>query len=156
MCYLGYHFNIPNYYLHRMDRLGMAHAVEIRAPFLDHEFVAFALSISPEMKIKNGEPKYILKKALEKRLSREVLYRKKRGFNVPLREWAGELMLDDISQNLRNFCDEFTMFDYDGLNAQLLRLRQGDSSVANRLWTIYFLMHWCKRWTGSDDLANSR
>ncbi|MBP6335283.1 MAG: asparagine synthase (glutamine-hydrolyzing), partial [Bacteroidia bacterium] len=61
MCYLGFKFNVPNYYLYRMDRLGMAHSIEIRNPFLDTDFVNLALSIPGKWKGLGGEPKYILK-----------------------------------------------------------------------------------------------
>lgn len=146
MCYLGTAFNIPNYYLHRMDRLGMASSIEIRTPFLDYRLVEFALSLDPTYKVRNGEPKYLLKKALEGHLSKDILYRKKRGFNVPLKEWAGPVMTDYIDSNLRAFCNDFPQFRYEGLKQQLDRLKKGEGDVTNRLWTIYFLMNWFRRW----------
>lgn len=146
MCYLGFKFNVPNYYLHRMDRLGMAHSIEIRCPFLDTDFVNLALSIDSSWKTKGAEPKYILKKSLEDLLPKEILYRKKMGFCVPLQEWAGELMIDYIETNLANFCKDNPQFDYSGLRKQTDRLKAGDKSVSNSLWTIYFLMTWFERW----------
>ncbi|MFM9052862.1 MAG: asparagine synthase (glutamine-hydrolyzing) [Bacteroidota bacterium] len=146
MCYLGFHFNIPNYYLHRMDRLGMAHAVEIRTPFLDHRLVEFALSVDPKFKLFHGQPKHILKKSLEKILPHEILYRKKRGFNVPLREWAGDILIDGLEKGLKSFCAELPIFREEGLLNLLDRLKKGDKSVTNRLWTVYFLMNWYRKW----------
>ncbi|HNQ61383.1 MAG TPA: asparagine synthase (glutamine-hydrolyzing) [Bacteroidia bacterium] len=146
MCYLGYKFNVPNYYLHRTDRLGMAHSIEIRCPFLDTNFVNLALSVDGSMKSRGYEPKYILKKSLEKILPAEVLYRKKMGFCVPLKEWAGDLMLDYIETNLLDFCKDNPQFDYRGLKKQAERLKKGDKGVSNTLWTIYFLMTWFNRW----------
>lgn len=146
MCYLGYKFNIPNFYLYRMDKLGMAHSIEIRTPFLDTDFVNLALSVPGSLKIKNNEPKYILKKSLEQELGHELLYRKKRGFNVPLREWAGDLISDYVGQNLKSFCKDHPQFSYPGLEEQLNRLRSGDQQVTNQLWTLYFLMSWFKKW----------
>lgn len=146
MCYLGFKFNVPNYYLHRMDRLGMAHSIEIRNPFLDTDFVNLALSIDGSLKTKGGEPKYILKKSLEGLLPADILYRKKMGFCVPLKEWAGELMQDYIETNLSDFCKDNPAFDYSGLRKQVQRLRQGDTEVSNTMWTTYFLMTWFNRW----------
>lgn len=146
MCYLGVHFTIPNYYLYRMDRLGMANSIEIRSPFLDYRLVEFALSIDPSWKIKNGEPKYILKKSLEGLLSDEILYRKKRGFNVPMREWAGDILTDYIDEHLAAFCKDFPYFRYEGIKAEVIHLRKGKAKATNRLWTIYFLMQWFNRW----------
>ncbi len=146
MCYLGFKFIIPNYYEYRMDHLGMAHSIEIRTPFLDYEFVNLALSVPGKFKIKNGEPKYIFKKSMEKILSPEILYRKKRGFNVPLREWAGEVMIDYVEKNLHRFCERNQLFNEEQLKQHLQRLKQGNENTTNQLWTIYFLMSWFEKW----------
>ena len=146
MCYLGFKFMVPNYYLYRMDHLGMANSIEIRSPFLDYELANTALSISSKYKLKNDEPKYILKKALEKVLPHEILYRKKMGFCVPLKEWAGDFMIDYIEKNLRSFCTDHPHFKYDELNSLLKQLKAGDESSVNRLWTLYFLIAWFKKW----------
>ncbi len=146
MCYLGYKFMIPNYYMYRADHLGMAHSIEIRNPFLDHEFTSMALSIPGKYKVKNDEPKYILKKSLERILSPEILYRKKRGFNVPLKEWAGEIMVDYIEDNLKSFCSKHDQFNYEGLQPQIANFRKGNLNTTNNLWTIYFLMNWFNKW----------
>lgn len=146
MCYLGFRFIIPNYYLYRMDHIGMANSIEIRTPFLDYEFVNSALSVPSKYKLVNDEPKYILKRSLERILPNEILYRKKMGFCVPLREWAGHLMIDYIEKNLRAFCEEHPQFNRVRLEELLARLKKGDESSVNRLWTLYFLIAWFKRW----------
>ena len=70
------HTSIQNY-LFRSDRLGMANSIEARSPYLCNEIVELALSIPSNYKIRNGVPKYIFKKSLERILPKEVLYRKK-------------------------------------------------------------------------------
>jgi asparagine synthase (glutamine-hydrolysing) len=55
-------------------------------------------------------------------------------------------MIDYIDANLRSFCNDFPQFRYEGLKAQLDRLKKGEGEVVNRLWTIYFLMNWFRRW----------
>ncbi len=146
MCYLGYKQQIPWKYLYRMDKLGMRHSIEIRNPFLDYQMVNLALSIPSAMKVKNQEPKYILKKALEPVLSHEILYRKKMGFCVPLREWAGDVMLDYVEQHLHEFCSNTGIFDEVGLRKHVQEIKRGQSQYTNNLWTVYFLMAWFKRW----------
>lgn len=146
MCYLGFKFQVPSKYLHRMDRLGMANSIEIRSPFLDYNLVNKALSIPSRYKIKNGEPKYILKNSLERILPHEILYRKKMGFCVPLREWAGEIMLDHIEQNMHEFCSNTGIFNESGLKKHVHEIRKGNTSYTNNLWTVYFLMAWFKKW----------
>ncbi|HPD53992.1 MAG TPA: asparagine synthase-related protein, partial [Bacteroidia bacterium] len=81
-------------------------------------------------------------------LDHDILYRKKRGFNVPLKAWAGDLMVDYISKNLRPFCNDFPQFRYEGLHRQVERLKGGNEQVANTLWTLYYLMAWFRRWLG--------
>lgn len=146
MCYLGFKYIVPNYYLSRMDRLGMANSIEIRSPFLDYEFVNMALSISSKHKLVHDEPKYILKKSLEKILPAEILYRKKMGFCVPIREWSGEIMIDYIDKNLKVFCEMHPQFRYSELNNLLQQLKSGKETSVNKLWTMYFLIAWFKRW----------
>ena len=80
MSYIGLTFTIPNFYLHRADRLGMRHSIELRTPYLDHNFVDFCLSIPADVKVADGVPKHVLKKALENRLPASTLYAKKKGF----------------------------------------------------------------------------
>jgi len=73
--------------LTKVDRASMAHSLEVRVPILDHEFVEWVSGLPPEMKYSAGEGKRIFKQALEPLLSREILYRRKMGFAVPLASW---------------------------------------------------------------------
>ena len=146
MCYLGFKFQIPSKYLYRMDRLGMANSIEIRNPFLDYHLINAAFSTPSSLKIKNNEPKYILKKSLEELLPKEILYRKKMGFCVPLREWAGEIMLDYTEQNMKSFTQNTGIFNEKGLQTQIREIRKGNTAYTNQIWTIYFMMAWFKKW----------
>ncbi|HET6724712.1 MAG TPA: XrtA/PEP-CTERM system amidotransferase [Gammaproteobacteria bacterium] len=85
--YLDIKTYLPGDILTKVDRASMAHSLEVRVPFLDHHFVEQAATLSPAMKLKGREGKYILKKALEPYLPHDVLYRPKMGFAVPLPEW---------------------------------------------------------------------
>jgi len=69
------------------DRASMAHSLEMRVPFLDHHVVEFFWALPDHFKIKGFTKKYILKKAAERLLPREIIYRKKMGFSVPLTVW---------------------------------------------------------------------
>lgn len=146
MCYVGFRFQIPSKYLYRMDRLGMANSIEIRSPFLDYHFINSAFSVPSSLKIKNNEPKYILKKSLEKLLPTDILYRKKMGFCVPLQEWAGDIMLDYMDQHLKSFARNTGIFNEKGLQLQIDQLKKGNKAFTNQLWTIYFMMAWFKKW----------
>jgi asparagine synthase (glutamine-hydrolysing) len=72
----------------KVDRASMACSLEIRAPFLDHKFVEFVVSLPTQLKLRGLTSKYILKKGMSKILPQEVISRKKKGFGVPIAKWA--------------------------------------------------------------------
>ncbi|MEZ9169549.1 asparagine synthase (glutamine-hydrolyzing) [Vibrio cyclitrophicus 1F289] len=69
------------------DRMGMAASIENRAPFLDHRMIELAFSIPGQLKLNNGETKYIFKKAVENLIGADLAYRQKQMFTVPIGEW---------------------------------------------------------------------
>lgn len=71
----------------KVDRASMAHGLEVREPLMDHTLVEWLANLSPEFKLRRGEGKYLLKKALEPYLPSGILYRPKMGFAVPLNKW---------------------------------------------------------------------
>jgi asparagine synthase (glutamine-hydrolysing) len=113
---------------------------------MSHQVVNHALNIPAHLKMKNGEPKYVLKKSLEKILPHEILYRKKMGFSVPLREWAGGYMAGYVQQHLKSFASDTGLFDAEGLSEITNQIKAGSKSNVNDLFTLYFLMAWFKRW----------
>jgi len=71
----------------KVDRASMAHSLEVREPLMDHPLVEWLASLPSSMKMRGGEGKWLLKKAMEPHLPRDVLYRPKMGFSVPLQRW---------------------------------------------------------------------
>ncbi len=71
----------------KVDRASMAHSLEVREPLMDHELVEWMASLPSSFKIRNGESKYVLKKAMEPYLPADIMYRPKMGFAVPLARW---------------------------------------------------------------------
>ncbi|MBK6312964.1 MAG: asparagine synthase (glutamine-hydrolyzing) [Blastocatellia bacterium] len=99
LLYLDLKTFLPCLNLTYTDKTSMAVALEARVPFLDHEFVALAGRMPPELKLKGLRSKYVLKKAAERHLPRDVVWRKKAGFRAPVRAWlANELkpMVEDL------------------------------------------------------------
>lgn len=95
---------LPDDLLVKVDMATMLVALEGRSPFLDHEMMELSAKIPPRLKLKNANTKkYILKKALEGLVPKEILYRPKRGFGVPIGDWfrgdlkkyAEEILLGD-------------------------------------------------------------
>ncbi len=77
----------PDQVLTFVDRLSMAHALEVRSAYLDTDFVTFAASLPGRLKIKDGETKYLLKQAARRYFPDEMVFRPKEGFVMPVNAW---------------------------------------------------------------------
>jgi asparagine synthase (glutamine-hydrolysing) len=78
---------LPGDILTKVDRTSMAVSLEAREPLLDHELVEWCAGLPASMKLRGGEGKWLLKKAMEPFLPKPILYRPKMGFVVPVAEW---------------------------------------------------------------------
>jgi asparagine synthase (glutamine-hydrolysing) len=85
--YVDLRVYLPDDILVKVDRMSMAHSLEVRAPLLDHTLVEFAASVPPGLHLRGLQKKYLLKRALADRLPARILHRKKGGFNVPIPRW---------------------------------------------------------------------
>jgi asparagine synthase (glutamine-hydrolysing) len=81
---------LPGDILTKVDRMSMAHSLEARVPLLDHPLVEFACRLPASLRLRSGQTKYLLKRALRGRVPEEVLTRPKQGFGVPLEIWFSE------------------------------------------------------------------
>jgi asparagine synthase (glutamine-hydrolysing) len=78
---------LPLDILTKVDRMSMAHSIETRVPLLDHKLVEFAATIPPEMNLRGGTTKYVLKQAMRGILPNGIIDRPKHGFAIPLGYW---------------------------------------------------------------------
>jgi asparagine synthase (glutamine-hydrolysing) len=147
MSYLELKLRLPELLLMRVDKMTMATSVEARVPFLDHHLVEYAMSLPADLKIKGANGKYILKRALEKVLPADLLYRPKRGFGAPVREWfrgdGGEAlggMIMNSSIRSRN------LFDYAFVGRLIDEHRQGKHDWSFHLWALLNVSLWYERW----------
>ena len=129
--------------LMKQDQMSMAASIESRVPFLDHEFVEFSTRVPDRLKIRKGEGKYILKKAVENLLPHEIIYRKKMGFPTPLRQWlldprAGALYGLLLSRDglLSSYIDPAAL---DRLIGKHMR---GEEDATDRIWRLLNLQVW--------------
>ena len=98
--YLDMKTYLPGDILTKVDRASMAHALEVRVPLLDHKFVEWTSGLPSGYKLKDGEGKYIFKKALSPHLPEDILYRPKMGFAVPLASWFRGPLKDRLRQSI--------------------------------------------------------
>jgi asparagine synthase (glutamine-hydrolysing) len=99
--YLDFKTYLPGDILTKVDRASMANSLEVRGPFLDYEYVERIARLPTHLKLRGGEAKYGLKKALEPHLPHEVLYREKKGFAVPLERWFRGALAGPVEATLR-------------------------------------------------------
>jgi asparagine synthase (glutamine-hydrolysing) len=123
--------------LTKVDRASMAHSLEVRVPLLDHEFVEWVSGIPSDYKLRGQEGKYILKKSLEPLLPREVLYRPKMGFGVPLGKW----FRGPLKERLRTSIVEGGLADTGLFNQRYLEQMVSDHQAGLReysapLWSL--------------------
>jgi asparagine synthase (glutamine-hydrolysing) len=100
--YLDMKTYLPGDILTKVDRASMAHALEVRVPLLDHQFVEWVSGLPSSVKLRAGEGKYIFKRALQPHLSDDILYRKKMGFSIPLAAWLRGPLAGAMKQAVLN------------------------------------------------------
>src|SRR5258706_9949109 len=129
--------------LKKQDRMSMACSIESRVPFLDHPFVEFATSVPDHLKIRGRTQKYILKKAVEDLLPREIIHRKKMGFPTPLRQWLLDPRADPLFAALRSR-DGFLASCLDLRHVETLidQHRAGVHDATDRIWRLMNLQLW--------------
>jgi len=135
---------LPLDILTKVDRMTMAHSLEARPALLDHRLVEFAASLPADLKIRNGETKYVFKQAMRGRLPDSTIDRKKQGFGVPLASWfrgpwtsfARDLLLSRVSRERGVIDPSFV--------AHLLKLHDAGRPLDREIWTLVSFEQWCR------------
>lgn len=91
---------LPNDLLVKVDIASMANSLEARSPFLDHKVIEFAASLPEGLKLRRLQTKYLLKKVAARLVPRQVVYRQKMGFGVPIGRWFRGEMKEFVSEVL--------------------------------------------------------
>jgi asparagine synthase (glutamine-hydrolysing) len=139
---------IPEHLLMRVDKMTMAHSVEARVPFLDHEVVEFARRLPPAYKLSEGVGKKLLKRVAEPYVDHDLLYRRKQGFGAPMDKWFmepsfGKACLDAFERSpivTEGFID--AAYARDLLRGQV----EGRVNWGFHMWTLMNAVFWHERW----------
>ena len=145
MLALEQQFFLADHNLAYTDKMSMAVGVEVRVPFLDLNLVEFASEIPARFKQRGSEGKWVLKKAMESYLPREVIYRPKSGFGVPLRRWLRVELRDWLadtlsSQRLKNR----GLFDSDAVHRLIKDNDAGRVDASYTLLSLACIEMWCQ------------
>lgn len=134
---------LPGDILVKVDRMSMANSLEVRAPILDHNVIELAASIPASLKYNRGEKKYVLKHAFGQILPREIMYRKKMGFSVPLADWFRGELKGMASHYL--FSSDAGLMQFFNM-APLVRIwemhQSGKGNCATILWSLLMFELW--------------
>jgi asparagine synthase (glutamine-hydrolysing) len=141
--YADTHTYLPGDLLVKADRMTMAASLEGRSPFLDHEFVAWAARLPDSLKVRRGTGKYLLKKAFEKDLPKNVREHRKQGFGIPLAAWfRGPLAAWARQQLLGSGSPLKQWFDEQALEQLLAEHGRGLADHGKRLYALSMLGIW--------------
>jgi asparagine synthase (glutamine-hydrolysing) len=144
---VDHHYYLPDDILYKVDRMSMAHSLEVRPPLLDHRVVEFAATLPEEFKIRGGSQKVLLRELMKGKLPASILNRKKSGFDVPAHDWfrgvLRPLLLDTLTaQAVRSA----GVFDYSSVQAMIRAHTERRVNVGYQLWGLLTLFLWMKKW----------
>jgi asparagine synthase (glutamine-hydrolysing) len=129
--------------LMKQDQMSMATSIESRVPFLDHEFVEFSTRVPAHLKLHGTEGKYIVKRAVEDLLPREIIYRRKMGFPTPIRQWLLDPRADALYELIRASDGLLAAYiDSAALERLLERHKRGAEDATDRIWRLLNLQVW--------------
>ncbi len=146
--YLEMKLRLPEHLLMRVDKLTMAHAVEARVPFLDHDVVDFATRLPPAYKLKDGVGKHVLKQAAAPYLDHDMIYRRKQGFGAPMEEWfrEGDFGRRSLAAFERSALVREGFFDDAYFRGLLHAQMAGTGGYSFQLWTVLNAVLWHASW----------
>ncbi len=155
MQYIDLHTWLPGDILVKADRMTMAHSLELRVPFLDKEVFEIARQIPDQMKIAHGTTKYVLREAVKGLVPDSVLYRKKLGFPVPIRQWLRNELYDWAKNVITSSSTIELIFNRVEILSLLEEhaLKKKDNS--RKLWTILTFMIWYSIYEKVEDIHST-
>jgi len=144
MLFIDNSTSLPDDLLVKMDIASMAHALEVRSPLLDQKLVELFASFPVRLKVRGRETKYLLKRMAETRVPPEVLYRRKQGFDLPIREWMAGPMRGFVREALTQASP--ALKEHLRLDAALALAEEHahGKNHKNMLWRLVVLALWSR------------
>jgi asparagine synthase (glutamine-hydrolysing) len=131
----------------KVDRMSMAHSLEVRPPLLDHRIVEFAARLPENFKVRGSTGKWILKQAMRGKLPEQILNRSKKGLDIPAHEWFRgplgpffrEVVTPEAVRGTR-------IFSEDAVTELMRDHKEKRINAGYQLWGLMTLFLWMKRW----------
>jgi asparagine synthase (glutamine-hydrolysing) len=147
MLALEQRYFLTDHNLNYTDKMSMAVGVETRVPFLDKDLVKLASRIPNKYKQKGSIGKWVLKKAMEPYLPKEIIYRPKTGFGVPLRGWIKHELRDLIGDLLSaDSIRKRGLFSPDAVNCLILDNKSGKIDASYTILSLLCIEIWCRKY----------
>ncbi|KCZ72301.1 asparagine synthase, glutamine-hydrolyzing [Candidatus Methanoperedens nitroreducens] len=141
--YVDIKMYLPDDILVKVDRMSMANSIEARVPLLNHIFVELTATIPAYLKLNGLSTKYIFKKAMSKLLPGEIIYRKKQGFSIPMKNWLREDLRDMMIETLsRRRIEEKGYVEYEYVNKLMRQHLEKKRNNAHQLWALMVFEMW--------------
>jgi asparagine synthase (glutamine-hydrolysing) len=138
---------LPDNLLYKVDRMSMAHSLEVRPPLLDHRIVEFAARLPERLKMRGTNQKAILKRVMAGKLPKEILNRKKAGLDIPAHEWFRGPLLGLVKETLQSDTVRRTsLFNSDATQRLIRDHEEKRTNAGYQLWGLLTLFLWLKRW----------
>jgi asparagine synthase (glutamine-hydrolysing) len=133
--------------LQKVDRAAMAVGLETRVPFLDKDIVEFAARVPPEMKVRAGRGKWLVRQLLYKRVPRALIDRPKAGFSIPLDDWLRGPLKSWTSDLLSpELLRRKGLFNASRVEEKLVEHMSGRRNHGYWLWNILMAQAWHEQW----------
>jgi asparagine synthase (glutamine-hydrolysing) len=138
---------LPDDILAKVDRMSMAHSIEVRPPFLDHRIVEFAASLPMHLKIRGKHQKILLKGLMKDKLPPAILRRKKIGFDIPAHQWLRGPLRTLLQDTLSTAESEHRGLFQDGALEHCVRQHLSRrANLGYHLWGLTILFLWMRKW----------
>ena len=142
-----YRTYLPDDLLTKVDRATMLVALEARAPYLDRDLAAFALSLPTNLKVSLTTTKWLLKRVAERYVPRAIVRRRKRGLSVPVGSWLNAGLRTEVDRMLHpERLRAAGILNAHFVSRLLLEHRSGRANHARALWALLVLERWRERW----------
>lgn len=144
---LDQQYYLPDDLLYKVDRMSMAHSLEVRPPLLDHRIVEFAARLPESLKMNGSSQKVILKNVMKGKLPENILNRKKSGLDIPAHEWFRGPLLPLLEETLSPAAVRATGLFSPVMVAKLISdHKEKRINAGYQLWGLLTLFLWLKRW----------
>jgi asparagine synthase (glutamine-hydrolysing) len=140
-------YYLPDDLLQKVDRMSMAHSLEVRPPYLDHRIIEFASTLPDRFKVSGRNLKVVLRQLLKSKLPASVIQRPKNGLDIPTHDWLRGPLRPFLEETLSPEAVRHSGLFRPGVIEDLKRdHRERRANLGFHLWGLMILFLWMKRW----------